>query len=80
MPVIFKDKSFLCHELENIQLSSQDEKWIINLGGKIIDNTGLTRRNHIREINWQASNVWHDTLLFETEFDQPTKIQEVPGN
>ena len=79
MPVIFKDKSFLCHELENIQLSSQGEKWIINLGGKIIDNTGLTRRNQIRQINWQASSV-HNTLLFETEFDQPTKIQEVPGN
>ena len=80
MPVIFKEKSFFCHELENIQLSSQGEKWIINLGGKIIDNTGLTKRNQIRQINWKASNAWHDNLLFESEFDQPTKIQEVPGN
>ena len=30
--VIYKDKTFICRELENIQLGSPGEKWEINLG------------------------------------------------
>ena len=41
--------------------------------------TGLTRRNHIKQINWQESNSWQETLLFENDFQQPEKIKEVPG-
>ena len=80
VPAIFKEKSFLCHKLEDIKLGSQSEKWSINLGGKIMDNTGLTKRNQIRKINWKAPNAWNGNPLFESEYDQPKKIQEVPGN
>ena len=59
--VIYKDKSFICRELENIHLGSPDEHWQINLGGKVIDSTGLTRRNHIKQINWDT-NTWQETL------------------
>ena len=37
------------------------------------------RRNHIKQINWQESNMWQETLLFENDFNQPRKIKEVPG-
>ena len=45
-----------------------------------MDNTGLTKRNKIRKINWKAPNAWDGNPLFESEYDQPKKIQEVPGN
>ena len=45
-----------------------------------MDNTGLTKRNKIRKINWKAPNAWDGNPLFESESDQPKKIQEVPGN
>ena len=45
-----------------------------------MDNTGLTKRNKIRKINWEAPNAWNGNPLFESESDQPKKIQEVPGN
>ena len=45
-----------------------------------MDNTGLTKRNQIRKINWKAPNAWDGNPLFESEYDQPKKIQEVPGN
>ena len=45
-----------------------------------MDNTGLTKRNQILKINWKAPNAWDGNPLFESGYDQPKKIQEVPGN
>ena len=79
MPVIFQDKNFVCHTLEQIMLSSKNEKWSIIIGGKTLDNTGLQKRNKIRKINWNAQNDWDGNPLFESENVQPDMIQEVPG-
>ena len=79
MPVIFQEKSFVCHTLEQIKLSSKNEKWSIIIGGKTLDNTGLQKRNKIRKINWNAQNDWDGNPLFESENVQPDMIQEVPG-
>ena len=79
MPVIFQDKNFVCHTLEQIMLSSKNEKWSIIIGGKTLDNTGLQKRNNIRKINWNAQNDWDGNPLFESENVKPDMIQEVPG-
>ena len=78
MPVIFQDKNFVCHTLEQIMLSSKNEKWSIIIGGKTLDNTGLQKRNKIRKINWNAQNDW-DQNDWESENVKPDMIQEVPG-
>ena len=70
--VIYKEKSLICRELKNVHLGLPDEHWQINLGGKVIDSTGLTRRNHIKQINWDT-NTWQETLLFENDFEKLTQ-------
>ena len=74
--VSFQDKSFVCHSLEHIMLGSRNDKWSIELDGKMLTNTRLQKQNKIRKINWYN---WDGKPIFQDENDQPDTIVEIPG-
>ena len=75
--VIFQDRLFVCHNLEQIMLGSRNEKWSIELNGKTLTNTGLQKQNQIRKVDWFN---WDGTQMFKDETENQNNIVEIPGN
>ena len=75
--VIFQDRLFVCHNLEQIMLGSRNDKWSIELDGKTLTNTGLQKQNKIRKVDWFN---WDGKQMFKDETENQNTIVEIPGN
>ena len=75
--VIFQDRLFVCHNLEQIMLGSRNEKWSIELNGKTLTNNGLQKQYQIRKVDWFN---WDGTQMFKDETENQKNIVEILGN